>query len=122
MSDVTFFTSLTYFNCSEYIISELLFYLERIEFEYISYSQDTSTEVTKNDLLKRALTKSLSADRLYGMQMNVFQFKMLQTSLSHNCNHNFCTVSDIHKHSTFLLKESNLSHNSYCNQYVQDCR
>ena len=82
MSDVTFFTSLTYFNCSEYIISELLFYLERIEFEYISYSQDTSTEVTKNDLLKRALTKSLSADRLYGMQINVFQFKMLQTSLS----------------------------------------
>ena len=71
-----------YFNCSEYIISELLFCLERIEFEHISYSQDTSTEVRKNDLLKRILTKSLSLDRLYGTQMSVFQYKMLQTSLS----------------------------------------
>ena len=67
MSEVIFFTSLTYFNCSEYIISELLFCLERIEFEHISFSQDTSTEVKKNDLLKRILTKSLGIGRLYSM-------------------------------------------------------
>ena len=73
MSEVIFFTCLIYFNCSEYIISKLLFRLERIEFEHISYSQDTSTEVRKNDLLQRILTKSLSVDRLYGMQMSVFQ-------------------------------------------------
>ena len=77
MSEVIFFTSLIYFNCSEYIISELLFCLERIEFEHISFSQDTSTEVKKNYLLKRILTKSLGVDRLYSMQMSVFQFKML---------------------------------------------
>ena len=77
MSEVIFFTSLIYFNCSEYIISELLFCLQRIEFEHISFSQDTSTEVKKNDLLKRILTKSLGVDRLYSMQMSVFQFKML---------------------------------------------
>ena len=77
MSEVIFFTSLIYFNCSEYIISELLFWLERIEFEHISFSQDTSTGVKKNDLLKRILTKSLGVDRLYRMRMGVFQFTML---------------------------------------------
>ena len=76
MREVIFFTSLIYFNCSEYIISKLLFRLERIEFEHISYSQDTFTEVRKNDLSQRILTKSLSVDRLYGMQMSVFQFKV----------------------------------------------
>ena len=77
MSEVIFFTSLIYFNCSEHIISELLFWLERIEFEHISFSQDTSTELKKNDLLKRILTKSLGVDRLYRMRMGVFQFTML---------------------------------------------
>ena len=49
MSEVIFFSSLIYFNCSEYIISELLFCLERIKCEHILYPQDTSTEVKKND-------------------------------------------------------------------------
>ena len=76
---------------------ELLFCLERIASEHISYSQDTSTEVIKNGLLKRILTKCLSVDRQYGMQMSVFQFNMLHRHhYQNNCNHNFCKVSDIH--------------------------
>ena len=67
MSKVIFFTSLIYFSCSEYIISELLFCFKRIEFEQISVSQDTSTKVKRSDLSKIILTKSFSADRLYGM-------------------------------------------------------
>ena len=59
MSEVIFFTSLIYFNCSEYIILKLLFCLERTVFEHISYSQDNSTEavveITVGHLLK--LTK-----------------------------------------------------------------
>ena len=95
MRKVIFFTSLIYFNCSEYIISELLFCFEIIEFEHTSYSQDPSTEVKKNNLFKRIATKSLSVDRLYGMQMSAFQFKMLHRHHYHNnCNHNFSEVSD----------------------------
>ena len=107
MSEVIFFTSLIYFNCSQYIISELLFCLERIESEHTSYSQDTSTEVKKNDLLKRILPKSLSVDRLCGMQMSIFQFKMLHRHHYHNnCDHNFCKVSDIHKHSSTIIVDN----------------
>ena len=104
ISEVIFFTSLIYPNCSEYIISELRFCLKRIEFEHVSYSQDTSTELKKNNSLKRILTKSLSVDRLYGMQMSVLQFMMLHRHHYHkNCDYNFCKVSDIHEHSSTTI-------------------
>ena len=106
MSEVIFFTSHIYINCWEYIISELLFCLERIEFEHISYSQDTSTEAKKNDSLKIILTKPLSVDRLYGMQMSVFQFKILHRHYHNNCDHNFWKVSDIHKHSSTTIEDN----------------
>ena len=109
MNEVIFFTSLIYFNFSEYIISELLFYLEGIEFYHISNSKDTCTEVKKNDLMKRILTKFLSVDRVCGMQMSFFQFKMLHRHRYHNNrDHNFCKVSDIHKHySTVIVDNRN---------------
>ena len=74
----------------------MLFCLERIEFEHTSYSQNTSAEVKKNDLVKRILTKPLSVDRLYGMQI----------SYCNNCDYNFCKLSDIHKHSSTNIVDS----------------
>ena len=140
ISEVIFFISLIYFNCSKYINSELLFCLERSEFNHILYSQDTSIKVKKNNLLNRLLTKSLNVDRLHGMQMSVFQYKMPHRHHYHNnCDHNFCKVFDIEKNSkfhnhcrqykqatelsiTFLSKVNYLPHNFVCHQYVQDCR
>ena len=68
--------------------------------------------------------------------MGVFKYQMIHRHNSHNnCDHNYSKVSDtsktlLHNHRkeykqttelpiTFLLKESHLPHNSYCNQYVK---